>query len=310
MNIGRRWNNYSHEANLLDFQCIRWHSSIFLLSAIFDWHCLWHLCIVLIPQMLHWPAIAQRAQYYLIFIHQSARNTFLRRRRSRNVAAFRRSTATLFFLHALHAQVRHGRFVWPSVSPNRASGSKTCSSWCSTVDRAVDEVTIALEPYSNFSRLLWLDSRAHTDRFIYAPYFSLARRLFESNWNFCRFVLDFFGNFWRRNWHCCFSRRSPFRIGFLSFDNFLLFGVHAHVSIDFVIIPWFYREKKSNMVNKFTDDRLSNFIVAPLRRFDCFRHTKLIRAYFRFFAIITIYANELIFDIYIVYFSSLCWPRF
>lgn len=53
--------------------------------------------------------------------------TFRKRRRSLNVAAFRRSTATLFFLHALQAHVKHGRFV---CSPfiECVSGSRMCCS--------------------------------------------------------------------------------------------------------------------------------------------------------------------------------------
>lgn len=65
--------------------------------------------------------------------------TLRRRRRSRSVAAFRRSTVTLFFLHALQAHVRHGRFDG-NVSAVWLSGSKTWCSNCSTLSADDDDV--------------------------------------------------------------------------------------------------------------------------------------------------------------------------
>lgn len=71
-----------------------------------------------------------------IFPHLILNNilTFRNRRRSLSVAAFRRSTVTVFFLHALHAHAKHGRFVIWTPFIWCEMGSRTCCSKWSTVD--------------------------------------------------------------------------------------------------------------------------------------------------------------------------------
>lgn len=65
--------------------------------------------------------------------------TFRNRRRSLSVAAFRRSTVTVFFLHALHAHAKHGRFVIWTPLIWCEMGSRTCCSKWSTVDDDADD---------------------------------------------------------------------------------------------------------------------------------------------------------------------------
>ena len=88
--------------------------------------------------ILFWPTVG----WYLCF-----QLTFLRRLLSRKVAAFLRSTVTVFFLQALQAQSRHRRGPWfeaVSAVSRAAWGCGTCSCSCS-----FDSLLLSLDSFGS-----------------------------------------------------------------------------------------------------------------------------------------------------------------